>query len=203
MTAPAAPETHVEGTWLAAENQESPPHRMPPHPGLDLGPALIPNFRVRATWPCLGPALWMAGVLLWSYIAFGRLVLNRGFPELAAIPIVLFCSALGAYAALERSLGCDPAPTPHARRTRIVQATALGFGLFLGAISLAVIIGLTSGEDLDAPLSLLLTVAAVVAVFVGRRTTQAPWLADDPARRALGSLLWLASVALTLLAWAS
>lgn len=184
MSEPAATEPGMETAWLDE-------------------PAPAPNFRARATWPCLGPALWMAGVLLWSYIAFGRLVLNQGFPEVAAFPIVLFCFVLSAYVSLELSFACEPPRTPSARRTRQWQATLLAFGLFLGALSVAVMIGLTSQDDLDAPLSVFLSILAIVAVFVGRRATQAPWLAADPARRALGILLWLASVALTLIAWAN
>lgn len=202
MTDPEQSEEMVEASGLGA-----PPHQLPydllQPPVFDERPQAAPDFRARPIWPCLGPALWMGGVLLWSYVSFGRLVLRQGFPEVAGFLSLAACFALSAYVSLERSLSVEPPLSTAAGRTRILQALVLAVGLFLGAVSLAIMIGLTSSEDLDAALSLFLSITAIVAIFVGRRGIQAPWLAAEPAQRALGILLWLAAIGLTLLAWGS
>ena len=195
------PDSPEAAPWVDPPPQQ-PPYEIPVQP--PFGPhAPAPDFRARVTRPLLGPALWTAGVTLWSYVAFGRLVVNQGFPEVAAFPIVMFCFAVSAYVSLERSFAVEPPLTPREGRGRIVRTLALATGLFFGSVSLAVMIGLTSNEDLDALLSLFLTVLGIVAFFVGRRGVQARWLAEGAAQRALGVLLWIASIALTLLAWGS
>lgn len=203
MTEPAPPDSPAAVPWLDAPVPQPSYETEVQPPAFEVAPPVAPDFRAGATWPCLGPALWCSGVALWSYVAFGRLVVNQGFPEVAAFPIVLFCFAVSAYASLERSFAVDPPANSSEGRGRSVRAVGLAAGLFLGAVSLAILIGLTSSEDLDTPLSLFLTVLGIVAIFVGRRGVQARWLAEGAAQRALGILLWLASIALTLLAWAS
>ena len=203
MSDPLEPDSPAAAPWVDGP----PPHpsyEMPVQPPPFEGRhAQAPDFRARVTRPLLGPALWTGGVTLWSYVAFGRLVVNQGFPEAAAFPIVIFCFAVSAYLSLERSFAVEPPLTSREGRGRIVRTLVLATGLFLGSVSLAIMIGLTSNEDLDALLSLFLTVLGIAAIFVGRRGVQARWLAEGAAQRALGVLLWIASIALTLLAWGS
>jgi hypothetical protein len=164
-------------------------------------PPPIPNFRYRRVWPRLGPALWMAGVLLWAYVALGRLIVNQGFPEGVGAVVVLGCFAIAAYSSLEQSLRAEPLENRDARRARIVQALLLGFGLFCGAVSLAIIVGLTSGDDLDEPLTYVLVLLALAGIVFGKRATSTAGAPVALQRRALSVGLWFCGVLLTLLAW--
>ncbi|MFZ5893608.1 MAG: hypothetical protein ACOY0T_21275 [Myxococcota bacterium] len=182
------------------------PFQLPPEDAHAFAPQepLPPNFRPRAAWPRLGPALWIAGVLLWSYVTLGRLVVRQGFPEGVAFIVMLFCLGVSAYFSLEPF---QPASSPFGSGgdlSRFGMPVALALLLFVASIVLAVLIGLTSRDDLGDPLAAVLTLIALTALFVGRRSSlPASVRPKDPVRRALGIFLWIGGIALTVLAWSA
>lgn len=163
-------------------------------------PPPLPNFRSRAVWPRLGPALWMAGVLLWAYVVVGRLIVSHGFPEGVGAIIVLMSFATAAYFSLEQSRVVDP-PEPGGARARIAQAVLLAIGLFLGGVALAIMVGLTSHDDLDEPLTYVLLLFSLAGIIFGKRATSDKSVRRDLQRRALSAFLWLGGALVTLLAW--
>jgi uncharacterized membrane protein YfcA len=65
----------------------------------------------------------------------------------------------------------------------------------------AAVIGLTSRDDIDGLITIGLWLLSLISFFIGRRMTHSgPRSAPDSARRALGILLWLGAVLVTLVA---
>jgi hypothetical protein len=148
-----------------------------------------------ATRPLLGPATWVAGAALWSYVVAGQLVVRVGMPELLGIAFVLGVLVTTAYVACGRSLELLPVRGEDARRARFVKPTWVGVALAAALVFVAALVGAGVG---DGAAMLFLLVASCAGVVLGKRFTGRPPERLRGSWRAVGVIAWVAAVTLSL-----
>ncbi len=123
----------------------------------------------------LGPALWVAGAVLWAYAVLGELVVNVGFGEGLAIP-ALFGVLVWNWFRVTKPLLDD------GRTTRAALVAALSVGLFVASLFLVTMMFGSSQRSHFEAVTVLVCALGVLSYAVGRRKTTLP----PRARRAEG-----------------
>jgi dipeptide/tripeptide permease len=162
----------------------------------DLGEV---DFKARAPHPVLGPALWLFGSALWSYVVAGELVVAQGFPEPFGALGVLFAIGVTWLFAIEHSFRAD-APTPETRSQRLFAPLGMALGLWLATLLISAVVGLSSRANLDGLITVGLWLFSLIPFFVGRRMTRSQHSQPDAGRRALAVLLRIGAALITLVA---
>jgi hypothetical protein len=147
------------------------------------------------TRPVLGPAAWIGGATLWSYVVAGQFVLRANMPEVLGVALVAGVLVTTAYVACGRSLELMPARNGEEQKARFVKPTWVGFAAAAGIVLLASLVASGIG---DAAAMLLLLLASGAGVVVGQRWTGRPRKQLSGGRRALAIVAWVAAVVLAL-----
>lgn len=147
------------------------------------------------TRPLLGPAAWIGGTTLWSYVVAGQFVLRANMPEVLGIAFVVGVLVTTAYVACRRSLELLPARGEDEQKARFVKPTWVGVAAAAGVVFVASLVASGLG---DAPAMLLLLIASGGGVVFGQLWTGRPRERLRAGRRALGVVAWAAAVVLGL-----
>jgi dipeptide/tripeptide permease len=159
----------------------------------------VVDFKPRTLRPVLGPALWLFGSALWSYVVAGELVVAQGFPEVFGALGVLFALGVTWLFALEHSFLNDP-PTPETRAQRVFAPLGIALALWLTALLLSAAVGLSSNANLDGLITCGLWLFSLIPFFIGRRMTRSRHAELGPSRRALAILLSIGAALVTVVA---
>lgn len=189
----ASPAQH--DTAAGVENAPAvPPDASGPTPPLSMAPNLDPPFRVRNPSRIVGPALWIHGALLWSYVVLGELVVSRKFPEPLAWLIVLGVFVRTWFVAVRHL----PRDSANLWRRIVSGVLALAIYFFAMAFTTAILGG--GGRSGVEALTILLWFFALGSYALGRRMTRAPRPRPSEFSRPLALGLWTVSGASTLVA---
>jgi hypothetical protein len=193
--------------------QSAPPSVPAPNPAAsEAGPdaqyrAAASAFRSTRYRPLLGPALVCFGAMLWAYVVLGDLVLAFGFPEAAAVLVLLVTFGASAHASGRQSLALLP-PNPGGEARRLVLPGLAGFGFTLVTVLVVTAFAHAGRASADSPITLFLLATSFVAATYGYHLSGPSLNRPGGALRALsiaarvfGGLLTIIVVARTLVAW--
>lgn len=178
----------------------------PPLPASVREPDPVPTFvsaaRAQLPRPLLGPALWVAGVLLWAYVVMGILTTTRLPFTAKRLPLsegTAFILVIAAYAsagvlAVRRSLVISDGES--GRRAGGIAAGAIGFWMsfVVGAMVLA---ALGFPEPL---VTFLLILWSGFSVWLGRRLTNRAAPIGPDQNRVVTFALWIGAAVVSLVA---
>jgi hypothetical protein len=135
-------------------------------PSPQLAYAAVP-FGSPSDQRLLGPALWVAGAVLWAYSVLGELVVNLEFSEGLAIP-ALFGVLVWNWFRVTKPL------LDEGRTTRAALVAALAVGLFVASLLLITMMFGSSQRSHFEAVTVLVCALGVVSYAVGRRKTTLP-----------------------------
>ncbi len=162
-------------------------------PRLEVSELTTPDFRGQQRGSIVDATLSGFGVLLWSYVVAGELVVGVGLPELAALLGVLGTFGAAWYSAVAPWLGS-------ASWLRLLLPGFLAIGAFFGTLLFVCSVSGHSNAEVQA-VSLALWFFAVFAFCVGRerarrRAPGAPPISSE--QRAIRFASWLVAGLVTL-----
>jgi hypothetical protein len=152
----------------------------------------------------VGEALFVSGVLLWSFVVMGELTTSYApgrhqmlVGEALAVVFVLTTTAATWGAAVRRNLALSPATAERAvylRATAIAIAALMLWGL---VVYVATAMGKAASRNVDGPITLMLLVLSLAGSLVGRRMAGLDEKAATARGRWLHRLLWTCAGLLT------
>jgi hypothetical protein len=157
--------------------------------------------------PVLAPALWMFGVLLWSFVAMGALTTLNGpggrgpFVEEGLAVAFVVVATLGALVVgIRRSLGVAPTRGTVGTLVRGVVVALLATPAWLIVTMITAAVGRASTKNLDAPITITLLCLAGACVLTARKLlgTGAGGGATTAQQRVIAGALWTVAVVVTL-----
>jgi hypothetical protein len=193
--APNPPSAPSERTRTASELEPDAFHANEP-PTIVEEPKPLPVALHAATRPLLGPATWIGGTTLWSYVVAGQFVLRAGTPEVLGVGFVVGVLVSTAYVACRRSLELLPAIGEDARKARFLRPTWRGVGVAAAVVLVASLAWSRAG---DGPTMLFLLATSCACVVLGKHYTGKPRTRLRTRWRVLGIVAWVAAVALSLM----
>jgi hypothetical protein len=192
--APQPASTPAERTLTAPELEPDVFHANEP-PTVVEEPKSPPVALRAPTRPLLGPATWIGGTTLWSYVVAGQFVLRAGTAEVLGVAFVVGVLVSTAYVACRRSLELLPAIGEDARKARFVRPTWMGVALAAAVVLVASLAWSRAG---DGPTMLFLLATSCACVVLGKHYTGKPRTRLRTRWRVLGIVAWVAAVALSL-----
>ena len=141
--------------------------------------------------------MWIFGVLLWSYVVIGELVVGMDLPEEIGVLVLLCCVGLAAGVSIHDSFAALP-PDAADRSRRVWGALAVALGMFVATVAAFAIIGQASSSGLDEEITLGMWVLSWVPLIASREMIRPGRPCRAAARRALLWLGWIVAGLVTL-----